>query len=328
MRLSLRRTQNGAGIGIFEAGSHRLVSIPRCPVHHPNINRLVKKMLAVDQEIPLSLYDEASHTGLLRALQVAVEPASGLLQVLLLVRDPLEPKHQIKELLKELIAALVEAPWLHSLWLGALPDRTNSLMAQGLEPLFGPAHYCEQSGGVSNFYPPGAFGQANPALHQRAVKEIHRYVWEDAPLAEYYCGVGTIGLGLLHPGRRATFNELGDGSLQGLRLGLKNLVVAQNNVTVLAGPAGDHAEAYDAEGIVIVDPPRKGLDDALMDRLLEDPPRRLIYLSCGIEALIRESAEIQSKGLLSLTHLSAFNYFPFTQHVETLAVFDRNDHSV
>jgi tRNA/tmRNA/rRNA uracil-C5-methylase (TrmA/RlmC/RlmD family) len=89
------------------------------------------------------------------------------------------------------------------------------------------------------------------------------------------------------------------------------------------GLAGAHAAAYETEGVVIVDPPRKGLDRPLLNRLLQEPPKRLIYLSCGIDALLRESAEIQEKGLLYLTHLSAFNYFPFTQHVETLAVFDR-----
>jgi len=74
---------------------------------------------------------------------------------------------------------------------------------------------------------------------------------------------------------------------------------------------------------VIVDPPRKGLDDELVDVLSADSPERLLYVSCGIESLIKDAARLISRGKLRLAALTAFNLFPFTDHVETLARFER-----
>jgi 23S rRNA (uracil1939-C5)-methyltransferase len=146
-----------------------------------------------------------------------------------------------------------------------------------------------------------------------------------ARIFEYYAGVGSIGLGLVARGHEVFFNELGPGSLHGLRRGLDEIVAAERLVTVGEGRAGSFAESYTSEGVVIVDPPRKGLDPELLARLLAEPPRRLIYLSCGIDALLRESEALERSGNYHCTSLSGFSYFPFTDHVETLLVLSRRD---
>jgi 23S rRNA (uracil1939-C5)-methyltransferase len=80
-----------------------------------------------------------------------------------------------------------------------------------------------------------------------------------------------------------------------------------------------------AEGVdvVIADPPRKGLDAELTHALAESPPVRLLYVSCGLDAFIADTARLTASGKLRLTGLTAFNLLPYTEHVETVGRFER-----
>jgi tRNA/tmRNA/rRNA uracil-C5-methylase (TrmA/RlmC/RlmD family) len=74
---------------------------------------------------------------------------------------------------------------------------------------------------------------------------------------------------------------------------------------------------------VIADPPRKGLDEPLTDFLRDAPPARFVYVSCGLDSLIQDTARLTSGGKLRLAALTAYNLIPFTEHVETVARFER-----
>ena len=75
--------------------------------------------------------------------------------------------------------------------------------------------------------------------------------------------------------------------------------------------------------VVIADPPRKGLDPALAEHLREHPPERFIYISCGLDSLCRDAALLTAGGGLRLTELAAFDLLPYTEHVESVACFER-----
>jgi tRNA/tmRNA/rRNA uracil-C5-methylase (TrmA/RlmC/RlmD family) len=92
---------------------------------------------------------------------------------------------------------------------------------------------------------------------------------------------------------------------------------------VLSGPASDHVERVRDADVVIVDPPRRGLDDALLRALCEHPPSRLIAVSCNPEAFLREARQLLAHGRLRLDAVVAYALFPHTAHVETLACFSR-----
>jgi len=305
-------------LGIFEEGSHRLVSIPRCPVHHPAINALVVKLTQVANQLGVEPYDEVQHRGQLRAVQMAVEPSTGRVQLVLLVLASRLDESTLDPRLKSLAALL--APETHSIFFASLPDRNNSLLGKEWLHMHGPEMLLDQVGGSRVYFPPDAFGQANPVAHAQAVAKIHEFTASSGRIVEYYAGVGTIGLGLAQRGRRVVFNEMGEGSLRGLRHALFEMGL--DHVEVVSGPAGKSAHLYDATDTVIVDPPRKGLDPELMSRLLREPPERLIYLSCGLPAFLSESRRLRESERYNLTHLLAWSYFPYTEHIETLAVFE------
>ena len=74
---------------------------------------------------------------------------------------------------------------------------------------------------------------------------------------------------------------------------------------------------------MIADPPRKGLDPDLAEALGAQPPERLLYVSCGLDSFLSDTARLTAHGKLRLAALTAFNLLPFTDHVETVARFDR-----
>lgn len=305
-------------LGIFEAGTHRLVHIPHCPIHHRAILEFLPELIQWLNEMRIEPYREDTHQGLLRALQFAVEPQSERLQLVLLVKDELSKPHALVEIFSPLWQCFVER--FSGVFLGALPEVGNSLLAQRLVKLGGAEMLRDDLGEVPCFFPPDAFGQANPLLHAEAVRAVHKWVPLGSSVVEYYAGVGSIGLGLIPRVRHMRMNEVGRGSLRGLRAGLEKLGAL--HVEVLEGRAGEHAAAYGSEDVLIVDPPRKGLDASLLQRIVLSPPARLIYLSCGLDAFEREASQLASAGLVQLKSLSGWSYFPFTRHVETLAVFD------
>jgi 23S rRNA (uracil1939-C5)-methyltransferase len=74
---------------------------------------------------------------------------------------------------------------------------------------------------------------------------------------------------------------------------------------------------------VIADPPRKGLDGALLERLAERPPERLVYVSCGLASFEHDVARLTADGRLRLASVTAFDLIPYTEHVETVGVLER-----
>lgn len=325
-RLSVRGRAGELGIGIFEKGSHRLVSIPRCGVHHPSIASLLPRLTRVLNEAAVSAYDETRHVGELRAVQLAVEPSTEKIQVVLLVNRDLTRERPSKQLLSACDALLADE-LLQGLFLGALPERGNSLFPQHHQYVGGAEVIEDECGGARVFFPPGAFGQANPILHRLVAERVHGFAANSTRVVEYYAGVGTLGLGLAAAGKELVFNEVGEGSIRGLEMGWAALAqparLRRAPLVLAKGRAGDYAHLYQTSDTVLVDPPRKGLDQALLERLTSEPPERLIYLSCGIEALLRESRALSQTGRLAIEHISGWAYFPFTDHVETLLVARR-----
>lgn len=321
-RLSMRGTPARPRLGIFEEGSHRLVHIPDCPLHHPAIEDVCQNLLEMAARRQVPPYREAEHLGLLRTVQLAVERASGKVQVVLVLRAEAQASRDEIAPVIDLCADLSGLHGVHSLWLNFQPERSNSLLGPRFRHIVGPETFEDWSGGARTFYPPGAFGQANPMEHDRAVADIHARIHEE-PLVEFYAGVGTIGLGLAARGNRVVFNEVSPGSLAGLELGLAALPA--HRASIRPGAAGDALAAFADAGpaaSAIVDPPRKGLDPALLEALAEGAAAKLLYLSCGLDSLERDVRRLQS-GRMRLLGLRGYPYFPFTEHVETLAYFER-----
>jgi 23S rRNA (uracil1939-C5)-methyltransferase len=319
-RLAVRGRAASPKIGIFQSGSHRIVDIPRCGVQHPLINRAAAALRGAIRATGIAPYAERPHAGCLRYVQLVVERESASVQLVLVTagRDPAE----IEPLLEPLRAELGTA--LHSVWWNGNPERNNSILGPLWEHLLGAAAVSESIAGVRVFVPPGAFGQSHLELAERLAQRVRAQVPDGARVAELYAGVGTIGLGLVERARALRSNELEPHALRGLAAGIRALPAPlQERVEVVPGRAGERLEVLRDADAVIVDPPRRGLDAELLAALCARPPARLIYVSCGLPAFLRECARLRSEAGLELVDLEAYALFPYTEHVETVAHFQR-----
>ena len=319
-RLAIRGRLGAPKLGMFELGTHRVVHIPNCVIQHPLVNRVaaVVRRALVDAEI--APYAETVHRGLARYLQVVVERSSETAQVVIVGNSPTaEPFTACFELIRDRLG-----DELHSLWFNAQCERSNTILGREFTHWCGRPSVVERFGGAAVHYPPGAFGQNNLDIAQRIVEHVREQVPTGSRVAEFYAGVGAIGLSVLPRVSHLRMNEVSPPSLQGLALGLDALAPAeQERIEVIAGPAGTMATAALDADVVIADPPRKGLDRELVEQLVADPPERFVYVSCGLESFLADTERLTASGALRLTSLRVFNLLPYTEHVETVASFER-----
>ena len=317
-RLAIRGRADAPKLGIFETGSHRAVHIPRCLVHHPVINRTAAKLRDALARHRIPTYSDTAHAGVARYAQLVVERESERVQ-LTLITNGSEPAG-LSELFANLQASLGEE--LHSLWWNGNPERTNTILGPHWQQLYGPPHVVDRSGDAQIFYPPNAFGQSNLDLSMQLAARVRSLAQPGERVTEYYAGVGAIGLGLAESAAALHLNELGEGSLAGLAHGIEMLPMELGpRVHLHAGSAGAHANLVAESDLVIADPPRKGLDPALLVALMSQPPARFVYVSCDIDSFERDSTRLLQA--FRLRELSAYDLFPHTEHLETVATFDR-----
>ena len=319
-RLAIRGRLGTPKLGLFELGTHRVVHIPNCSVQHPLINRVAAVVRRALVEARVTSYSDGAHLGIARYLQVVVERSSQTAQVVIVANSATpEPLAACLDLIRERLGNE-----LHSLWFNANLERSNTILGPNFQNWCGPESVVEHFGGAAVHYPPGAFGQNNLDIAQNIIEHVRAQIPEGARVTEFYAGVGAIGLSVLARTSQIRMNEVGAHSLRGLELGLAQLESADRaKISVVPGPAGAACLAAAGSEVVLADPPRKGLDPELTGYLGEQPPERFVYVSCGLESLLHDTAQLTSRGRLRLRALNAFNLLPFTEHVETVAHFER-----
>jgi 23S rRNA (uracil1939-C5)-methyltransferase len=319
-RLAIRGRLGSPKLGLFELGTHRVVHIPSCRVQHPLINSVAGVVRRALVEARISCYSDQAHLGLARYLQVVVERGSQTAQVVLVANaDTSAPLAACLELIRKELGG-----GLHSLWFNAHLDRSNNVLGTQFERWCGPEAVVERFGGPAVHYPPGAFGQSNLEVAQHIIEYLREQIPRGSSVAEFYAGVGAIGLSVIDRTRELRMNESSPRALRGLEQGLAALDTLQRSKVLLRpGAAGAMREAAEGADVVIVDPPRKGLEPELAQGLAERSPERLLYVSCALDSLQEDIVRLTCKRTLRLAGLAAFDMFPYTAHLETVARFER-----
>ncbi|HYC55746.1 MAG TPA: hypothetical protein VEL28_12505 [Candidatus Binatia bacterium] len=316
-RLAVRGRAASPKLGIFQQGTHRIADIPSCAVHHPRINEAAAAIKRAIRACDVAPYADAPRRGLLRYVQIVVERASGRVQITLVANC--DSPRPVLAMAGALADQLGER--LQGLWWNGNTERTNVIFGPHWQHLAGEEAVREHIGGADVFFPPGAFGQSNLDVADRIVADVHALVPDGAAVAELYAGCGSFGLGLLRRAREVRFNEESGHGLRGLELGLAALPREIGaRASIFGGDAAEQARMLDGADVVIVDPPRKGLAAPLAEALASTAPKMLAYVSCDPASLRRDVAVLSAGGRMRLAGLRPYALFPYTEHVETLAV--------
>ncbi len=304
--------------GFYQAGSHNLVEVEDCQLQHQLINRVARKTLEVLNDYQLSVYDEQSHSGLLRHLVIKVGVCSNQALAILVTKSEDFPQGvEIAEKLMELI------PELKGVVQNINPKESNVVLAENNQSLAGENYIYDYIGRVKYKISPLSFFQVNTLQAEKlyeTIKRLARLSGEEKIL-DAYCGIGSIGLYLADEASQVTGIEVVS---EAVEMAKENAELnGIDNYQILEGTVAERINQLKNQfDVIIVDPPRKGCGEDVINDLIKLDSERIIYVSCNPSSLARDIAYLTEAGY-SLDTIQPVDMFPHTYHVETVAVLEK-----
>jgi len=310
--------ENGALVGGFYAEkSHEIIDMDECLIQHPANDEAVAAVKRLAAELNIPPYDEQRHTGLLRHVVAKVGAKTGEVMVVLVTTGEEIPQRE------RLVAAIREqVPGVTSIVQNINPDRTNVIFGKKTVTLWGSGVIYDYIGPIKFAISPRSFYQVNPAQTEVLYNKTLEYAGATGTetVIDAYCGIGTISLFLAQKSRHVYGVEIVPEAIADAK---RNAALnGIENVTFEAGAAEVVIPAWKEQGIradvIVVDPPRKGCDEALLKTILEMEPKRVVYVSCNPSTLARDLKVLAEK--YAVKEVQPVDMFPHTSHVECCAL--------
>ncbi len=322
-QLPVTTTEAGLAVGYYAARSHRVVAHEDCalqPAFFSDIARIVTGWM---QENHISSYDETTKQGLIRHLYIRFGEKTGEVMVCLVsTSGKLQGLDQLVALLQS------QVPGFVTLVVNINHRDTNVILGDTEYTVYGPGYIVDQLCGLQFKLSPRSFYQVNRTQAERlytiAAEELS--LVGDEVLLDLYCGVGTIGLTMAKKVKSLIGVEVVAPAIEDARENAKNNGI--NNARFICADAAAAAEQLKQEDIhpdaVIVDPPRKGCAEGLLDTIADMAPPRVVYVSCDPATLARDLKRFAERGYETL-RVTPVDLFPGTEHVEAVALLRRNN---
>lgn len=307
--------------GFFRAGTHQIVENEGCLILFPEADKVKDTVITFMNRYHLSAYDETAHQGLLRHIFVRRGWVSGELLVCLTVNSQNLP--HAKELTKE----LQKIPGFQTLVLSVNTKPGNTVLGDREVVLYGPGYIEDTLCGLNFRLSAKSFYQVNHPQAQRLYEAAiaQAGITEKDLVLDLYCGVGTITLIMAKAAKKVIGVEVVEAAVQDARENAKRNGI--QNAEFFCGDAGKAALELEQQGIcpdvVVVDPPRKGLNADTIEALYRMHPRKIVYVSCDPATLARDVALLKEKGY-RLTSAQAADLFPRCAHVESIVCLQQN----
>ena len=308
--------------GFFAPRSHRVVDVGRCRIQGSAADRAKEAVLKWMKKSGAGVYDERAHRGLVRHIYVRAAAVTKQVLVCLVVNGDLIP--QESTLVENLLTSVEN---LHTVCLSIHTRRGNAVLGDRFRTLYGPGYSEERLCGLTFRLSPRSFYQVNhdqaEQLYEGALAMAELTGQERA--VDLYCGTGTISLVLAGQVKEVIGVEIIEAAVADARENARRNGV--ENAAFRCADAGQAARELAAEGkkpdVIVVDPPRKGLDEAVIEAMAEMGPEKIVYISCDPATLARDVKRLREKGY-ALTAARAYDMFPRCAHVETAAVLQRS----
>lgn len=319
----VRMQQGQLCAGFFAPRSHEVVDCRDCALQPPQFGQLLREILAFVQEHRIPAYDEASGKGLLRHLYLRQGAHSHEMMVCLVINGDTFPKAPL------LVQRLRDtAPSIASILLNINKRNTNVILGEKNRVLYGSETIADTMCGLVFRLSPHAFYQVNTPAAERLYELAAEYADLSGreTLLDLYCGVGTIGLSMASKAAQLIGVEAVPQAVENARANAAANGV--ENARFLCADASDAAAQLAKEGVrpdvVMLDPPRKGCDAALLHTVAGMKPDRIVYISCNSATLARDCTELERLGYL-VQRYRPVDLFPRTAHVECCTLLQRSE---
>lgn len=308
--------------GFYRRHSHDLVPIEDFYIQEPVIDDAILKVRDILRKYQIIPYDEISHKGIIRNIMVRVGHYSKELMIVLVVNSNKLP-HQ-DEIINDIKA---EFPEIKSIVKNVNHTKGNKLLGDKNEVLMGSKYITDNL--LDNKYKisPMSFYQINPVQTEK----IYQLVKEKADLKpndvviDAYCGIGTITLTLAKSVKEIYGVEIVEDAINDAKLNAKLNNI--ENAHFVVGKAEEQMRKWQEGGlkpdVVVVDPPRKGLDEQFIDAMVEMNPKKIIYVSCNPSTLVRDTVRLNDAGYSINEPVQPVDQFPQTTHIESVTIFEK-----
>ncbi len=313
--------QNGnVSIGLYAAHSHNVVDIDDCKIQHSNIAVALSQLRVWIVKYGIGIYDEQTHTGLLRHVVFRSNKAGDIMLILVINGKDLPFQKELFALFKFVL------PQVKSIVLNHNTTDTNVILGEHSTGILGCDFFFETVLDLEFKVSPGSFLQVNTpqaeALYKNLEKELG--VRSSDTALDLFCGAGMITLMLAKQARFAYGIEVVDAAVENAQFNAQLNEI--ENAAFFSGDALEVLPKVTAQethiDIVTVDPPRKGLTQPLIDAIVGISPRAVGYVSCDPATMARDLAYFAEKGYVA-SSIQPVDLFPQTTHVECVTVLKK-----
>jgi len=308
--------------GFFKAGTHDVIENERCLILPPESDAVKQLVIDYVNQFHVMPYNEKEHKGLLRHIYVRRGAVSGQILVCLVLNGRRIPKPEV------LIERLKKVQGFTTLVISVNTKVGNSILGDEFITLYGPGYIEDTLCGLTFRLSPRSFYQVNHHQAQRLYEAAitRTGITKDDTVLDLYCGVGTITLAMAKAAGRVIGVEVIEQAVEDARDNAKRNGI--ENAEFFCGDAGQAALELEKQGVkadvVVVDPPRKGLNADTIEALARFAARRIVYVSCDPATLARDVALLKERGYV-LSDALAVDLFPRCAHVETVILLSRKD---
>ncbi len=322
------RTADGYEIGFFAPKTHRVTPVRDCPLAPAIFAEIAEVIKEYFKEYTPSVYSEESGEGLIRHLYLRRGEVSGEILVTLVINGDGIPAED------KLISSLtVKFPKIVGILLNINKKSTNVILGDRYITLFGRDYIYDTLAGVKLKITAPSFYQVNHDTAELLYAEAKRLAApkSDDILLDLYCGAGSIGLSMAHEVRELIGIEIVESAVECAKENAR--VNGIENAYFFTGDAKDTERLLDIAqralgkkikpDIIILDPPRAGLDERLVSFTAGLIPRKIVYISCNPKTLARDVARFRACGYTTSSVLPV-DMFPMTGHVECVVLLEQH----
>ena len=313
-------------IGFYAGRTHRIVPCPDCKLQPGVLNDIGNALCGFFAENGIQPYNEETGRGLVRHIFLRRGAHSGQIMVCLVCTRPNLPHADaLCTRLREQFADIA------TILLNVNSKNTNVILGTETHTLYGPGYIEDTLCGVPVQLGPLSFYQVNTLAAERLYGIAAQYaqLTPDDLLLDLYCGMGTIGLSMVDHCRELVGVEIVPEAIESAKANAARMgdAVAAKSCFFCAD-AGQAATRLAAEGlhpdVVMLDPPRKGCDEATLSAVVRMAPRRVVYVSCNPATAARDAAWLEQNGYHT-EKVQPVDLFPRTKHVETVVLLSKGE---
>lgn len=308
-------------IGFYKKKSHDLISTDECIIQHEVNDKIMKIIKTYIRAYNVSIYDEKTHKGLLRHLVTKVGFTTGEVMIVLVANGRKLPHlNELASVLKENI------PGFKTLVVNVNTQKTNVILGKENIVSYGDGIIRDYIGELVFEISPLSFFQVNPVqtevLYNKALEYAN--LGENDTVFDIYCGIGTISLFLAQKAKKVYGIEIIEDAIKDAKRNAE--INDMDNVEFYVGKAEEVVPKMYREGkranVVVVDPPRKGCDEKVLDTIVSMQPDRVVYVSCNPSTLARDLAYLNDRGY-KCREIQPVDMFPHSVHVENVALITK-----